>query len=138
MSFLSIISAGPSLSPSSVSVRLTDYSQVVILGPWYRSVNFGGEKSPDEPRWWAQIDSDRAREKRAKLANRAREKRAKLASPNTLRQTAIGATGALMNRVQQPRTLLVLGLNAGMSTAAGADERKGSNSNRLQGYLAFP
>jgi len=27
-----------------------------------------------------------------------------------------------MNRVQQPRTLLVLGLNAGMSTAAGADE----------------
>jgi len=36
--------------------------------------------------------------------------------------TAIGAFGALMNRVQQPRTLLVLGLNAGMSTAAGADE----------------
>jgi len=34
----------------------------------------------------------------------------------------IGAIGALMNRVQQPRTLLVLGLNAGMSTAAGADE----------------
>ena len=27
-----------------------------------------------------------------------------------------------MNRVQQPRTLLVRGLNAGMSTAAGADE----------------
>jgi len=27
-----------------------------------------------------------------------------------------------MNRVQQPRTLLVLALNAGMSTAAGADE----------------
>jgi len=27
-----------------------------------------------------------------------------------------------MNRVQQPRTLLVLGLNAEMSTAAGADE----------------
>ena len=27
-----------------------------------------------------------------------------------------------MNRVQQPRTLTVLGLNAGMSTAAGADE----------------
>ena len=27
-----------------------------------------------------------------------------------------------MNRVQQPRTLLVLGLNARMSTAAGADE----------------
>ena len=25
-----------------------------------------------------------------------------------------------MNRVQQPRTLLVLGLNAGMSTEAGA------------------
>ena len=34
----------------------------------------------------------------------------------------IGAIGALMNRVQQPRTLLVLGHNAGMSTAAGADE----------------
>ena len=28
-----------------------------------------------------------------------------------------------MNRVQQPRTLLVLGLNAGMSIAAAADER---------------
>ena len=27
-----------------------------------------------------------------------------------------------MNRVQQPRMLLVLELNAGMSTAAGADE----------------
>ena len=27
-----------------------------------------------------------------------------------------------MNRVQQPRTLFVLGLDAGMSTAAGADE----------------
>ena len=27
-----------------------------------------------------------------------------------------------MNRVQQPRTLLVLGRNAGMSIAAGADE----------------
>ena len=27
-----------------------------------------------------------------------------------------------MNRLQQPRTLLVLELNAGMSTAAGADE----------------
>jgi len=27
-----------------------------------------------------------------------------------------------MNRVQQPRTLCVLGLNAEMSTAAGADE----------------
>ena len=27
-----------------------------------------------------------------------------------------------MNRVHQPRTLLVLGLNAGMGTAAGADE----------------
>ena len=27
-----------------------------------------------------------------------------------------------MNRVRQPRTLLVLGHNAGMCTAAGADE----------------
>ena len=27
-----------------------------------------------------------------------------------------------MNRVHQPRTLVVLGLNAGMGTAAGADE----------------
>ena len=31
---------------------------------------------------------------------------------------AIGAIGALMNREQQPCTLFVLGLNAGMSTAA--------------------
>ena len=30
--------------------------------------------------------------------------------------------GASMNRVRQPRTLVVLGLNAGMGTAAGADE----------------
>ena len=35
---------------------------------------------------------------------------------------AIGAIGALTNRVQQPHTLLILGLNAGMSTAVGADE----------------
>jgi len=35
---------------------------------------------------------------------------------------AIGAVRALMNIVHQPRTLLVLGLNAGMSTAAGTDE----------------
>ena len=35
---------------------------------------------------------------------------------------AIGAIGALRNRVHQPRTLLVLGHNAGMGTAAGADE----------------
>ena len=34
----------------------------------------------------------------------------------------IGAIGALMNRVHQPRTLVVLGLNAGMGTATGADE----------------
>ena len=33
-----------------------------------------------------------------------------------------GAIGALMNRVRQPRTLIVLGLNAEMGTAAGADE----------------
>ena len=35
---------------------------------------------------------------------------------------AIGAVGALMNRVHQPRTLVVLGLNAGMGTAAEANE----------------
>ena len=35
---------------------------------------------------------------------------------------AIGAIGALMNIVHQPRTLVVLGLNAGMGTAAEADE----------------
>jgi hypothetical protein len=35
----------------------------------------------------------------------------------------VGAIGALMNRVHQPRTLLVLGHNAGMGTAAGADVR---------------
>ena len=35
---------------------------------------------------------------------------------------AIGAIGALTIRVQQPHTLLILGLNAGMSTAVGADE----------------
>ena len=34
----------------------------------------------------------------------------------------IGAIGALLNIVHQPRTLLVRGLNAGMGTAAGADE----------------
>ena len=34
----------------------------------------------------------------------------------------IGAIAALMNIVHQPRTLLVRGLNAGMGTAAGADE----------------
>ena len=35
---------------------------------------------------------------------------------------AIGAIGALMNRVYQPRPLIVLGLNVWMDTAAGADE----------------
>ena len=35
---------------------------------------------------------------------------------------AIGAIGALMNKVRQPRTLVVLGLDAEMGTAAGADE----------------
>ena len=35
---------------------------------------------------------------------------------------AIGATGAFMNRVHQPRPLVVLGLNVWMGTAAGADE----------------
>ena len=35
---------------------------------------------------------------------------------------AIGAIGALMNRVLQPRPLVVLGLNVWMGTAAGADE----------------
>ena len=34
----------------------------------------------------------------------------------------IGAIGALMNRVRQPRPLVVLGLNVWMGTAAGADE----------------
>jgi len=37
-------------------------------------------------------------------------------------QPPIGAIGALMNRVHQPRALLVLGHNAGMGTAAGAAE----------------
>jgi len=44
---------------------------------------------------------------------------------NRVRQptlVVIRAIGALMNRVQQPRTLLVHGPNAEMSTAAGADE----------------
>ena len=35
---------------------------------------------------------------------------------------AIGAIGALMNRVLQPHPLVVLGLNVWMGTAAGADE----------------
>ena len=35
---------------------------------------------------------------------------------------AIGAIGALMNIVLQPRPLLVLGLNVWMGTDAGADE----------------
>ena len=43
-----------------------------------------------------------------------------LPSPQIVPTT--GAIGALMNKVQQPRTLPVLGLNAGMITAAGADE----------------
>jgi len=34
----------------------------------------------------------------------------------------IGAIGALMNRVLQPRPLVVLGLNVWMGTAAEADE----------------
>ena len=34
----------------------------------------------------------------------------------------IGAIGTLINRVHQPRTLLVRGLNDGMGTDAGADE----------------
>ena len=35
-----------------------------------------------------------------------------------LRTTSIGAIGALMNRVRQPHTLLVLGLNAEMGTTS--------------------
>jgi len=38
------------------------------------------------------------------------------------RESVIGAIGALMNRVRQPRPLVVLGLNVWMGTAAGADE----------------
>ena len=34
----------------------------------------------------------------------------------------LGAIGPLLNRVLQPRPLLVLGLNVWMGTAAGADE----------------
>jgi len=34
---------------------------------------------------------------------------------------AIGAIGASMNRVRQPHTLLVLGLNSEMGTTAGAE-----------------
>ena len=43
---------------------------------------------------------------------------------SVLRQSsrAIGAIGALMNRVLQPRPLVVLGLNVWMGTDAGADE----------------
>ena len=40
----------------------------------------------------------------------------------TYHPQAIGAIGALMNRVLQPRPLVVLGLNVWMGTAAGADE----------------
>ena len=36
--------------------------------------------------------------------------------------TTIGGIGALMNRVLQPRPLVVLGLTVWMGTAAGADE----------------
>ena len=42
--------------------------------------------------------------------------------PNLAPFAPIGAIGALMNRVRQPRTLFVLGLNAQMGTTAGADE----------------
>ena len=37
-------------------------------------------------------------------------------------EPVIGAIGALMNRVLQPRPLVVLGLTVWMGTAAGADE----------------
>ena len=37
-------------------------------------------------------------------------------------ERTIGAIGALMNRVLQPRPLVVLGLTVWMGTAAGADE----------------
>jgi hypothetical protein len=32
-----------------------------MLGVWYKSVNFGAEKSPGSPNWWAQIVWARAR-----------------------------------------------------------------------------
>ena len=51
-----------------------------------------------------------------------------------------------MNRVRQPHTLLVLGLNAEMGTTAGADElveipaqkilTRASSVHQTQGYLA--
>ena len=39
-----------------------------------------------------------------------------------LRVVLVGAIGALMNSVFQPRPLVVLGLNVCMGTAAGAEE----------------
>jgi len=45
-----------------------------------------------------------------------------IGKPDLLTFLAIGDIGALMNRVHQPRPLVVLGLNVWMGTAAGADE----------------
>ena len=47
----------------------------------------------------------------------------------------IGAIGALMNRVRQPRPSIVLGLNVWVGTAAGADELV-EILPHVQGYLA--
>ena len=37
--------------PNSALLKLTDYSQVDMLGSRCRSVNFGAEKSPRSPNW---------------------------------------------------------------------------------------
>ena len=51
-----------------------------------------------------------------------REREMTLSTRMALLTLSIGAIGALMNRVRQPRPLVVLGLNVWMGTAAGADE----------------
>ena len=45
-----------SIKPTSASLALTDFSQVDILAPRYKSVNFEAENRPGEANWCAQVD----------------------------------------------------------------------------------
>ena len=57
------------VSTSSASVGLADYSQVVIPGSWYKSVNYGERRGPVHQTGEAMIDCDRGRTcQRAPLA----------------------------------------------------------------------
>ena len=48
-------------TPSYASVGCADYSQGDTLSVWYKSVNFGAEKSMFAPAWSDQSDRKRAR-----------------------------------------------------------------------------